>query len=263
MRCIFCKKASDDSRSVEHIIPESLGNTTQVLPRGVVCDKCNNYFARKVEKPFLDVSGITDLRSYQFIPNKKGVIPPGTGYINSEYPVKVFPHKEGSTKASIAVESELFEKVLSENELILVLSTGCLPSQPNLVSRFLAKIAVEAFAQRLLNTPGGLDYLIDESQFDSIRNHARLGKPQEWAYHTRPLYGAKEKRINSNGESYQVVYEYDLFWTPLQELYFVLVLFGLELTINVGGPDVDGYLEWLKEKNGISPLYEGKNANII
>jgi hypothetical protein len=54
MRCIFCKNDSSNSKSVEHIIPESLGNTTRTLPKGVVCDTCNNYFARKVEKPFLE-----------------------------------------------------------------------------------------------------------------------------------------------------------------------------------------------------------------
>lgn len=67
MRCIFCKNDSGNSTSCEHIIPESLGNTTQILPPGVVCDKCNNYFSRKVEKPFLETQGIRDLRSFRFI----------------------------------------------------------------------------------------------------------------------------------------------------------------------------------------------------
>jgi len=52
MRCLFCKCPSDDSKSVEHIIPETLGNADHVLPRGTVCDKCNNYFSRKIEKRF-------------------------------------------------------------------------------------------------------------------------------------------------------------------------------------------------------------------
>ncbi len=53
MRCIFCKNDSSSSRSVEHIMPESIGSKKRVLPCGVVCDKCNNYFARKVEEPVL------------------------------------------------------------------------------------------------------------------------------------------------------------------------------------------------------------------
>jgi hypothetical protein len=51
MRCPFFKSDSTASRSIEHIIPESLGNMTQILPPGVVCDGCNNYFSRKVEGP--------------------------------------------------------------------------------------------------------------------------------------------------------------------------------------------------------------------
>lgn len=54
MNCIFCKEESSNSRSIEHIIPESLGNKDHVLPPGIVCDKCNNYFARKIEKKILE-----------------------------------------------------------------------------------------------------------------------------------------------------------------------------------------------------------------
>ena len=44
MRCLFCKQDSSSTKSVEHIIPESIGNKTLILPLGYVCDKCNNYF---------------------------------------------------------------------------------------------------------------------------------------------------------------------------------------------------------------------------
>ncbi len=37
-RCLFCLEDSSSSVSVEHIVPESLGNTTILLPRGFVCD---------------------------------------------------------------------------------------------------------------------------------------------------------------------------------------------------------------------------------
>jgi len=75
MRCIFCKSGSDGSRSIEHIIPESLGNTEHTLPRRVVCDACNNYFARKIEAPLLASQVFVLLRARQRIPNKRGLIP--------------------------------------------------------------------------------------------------------------------------------------------------------------------------------------------
>ena len=53
MECIFCHKDSSSSKSIEHIIPESLGNKHHVLLAGYVCDECNHYFAIKIEKELL------------------------------------------------------------------------------------------------------------------------------------------------------------------------------------------------------------------
>ena len=53
-RCIFCKQDSGTSKTIEHIIPESLGNKDHILSRGVVCDYCNNHFGLKIEEPLLD-----------------------------------------------------------------------------------------------------------------------------------------------------------------------------------------------------------------
>ena len=74
-RCLFCREDSSSSVSVEHIVPESLGNTTMVLPRGFVCDRCNNYFARKVEGPFLNSPAMLALRHLEAVGNKRGRIP--------------------------------------------------------------------------------------------------------------------------------------------------------------------------------------------
>ncbi|MHB9071730.1 MAG: HNH endonuclease [Sedimentisphaerales bacterium] len=42
--------------SIEHIIPESLENQDIYLSHGIICDQCNNYLSRKVEKPILSSS---------------------------------------------------------------------------------------------------------------------------------------------------------------------------------------------------------------
>ena len=67
---------------MEHIIPQTLGNTTLVLPVGFVCDQCNNYFSRKIEQPFFDMSEIKRLRFYEKVPNKKGKIPAINALLN-------------------------------------------------------------------------------------------------------------------------------------------------------------------------------------
>lgn len=58
------------AKSIEHIVPESLGNLEHTLPVGVVCDTCNNYFSRKFEAPV--VHAFRWLRGQQKVPNKKG-----------------------------------------------------------------------------------------------------------------------------------------------------------------------------------------------
>jgi hypothetical protein len=75
LRCLFCKKPTSDSEPIEHVLPESIGNKDHVLKRGLVCGKCNNYFASKVEKKFLELFEIESLRFNQLIPSKKGRIP--------------------------------------------------------------------------------------------------------------------------------------------------------------------------------------------
>src|SRR6476659_2147352 len=80
MRCIFCKLNSESSVSIEHIIPESLGNVEHVLPRGWVCDRCNNYIAREVEKPFLETLYAKSARFEMRVPSKKKRVPPAIGF---------------------------------------------------------------------------------------------------------------------------------------------------------------------------------------
>lgn len=72
MQCIFCHKESYTSKSVEHIIPESLGNNMHVLPKGYVCDECNNYFSIKIEKKLLAQPYFVSMRFRNEILTKKG-----------------------------------------------------------------------------------------------------------------------------------------------------------------------------------------------
>ena len=89
MRCLFCKQDSTNTKSIEHVVPESLGNTSFVLPLGYVCDKCNNYFAREVEKPFLELPEIKLLRFQESIPSKKKRMPTIDAILNGKVPIKL------------------------------------------------------------------------------------------------------------------------------------------------------------------------------
>ncbi|WP_048195139.1 HNH endonuclease [Methanococcoides methylutens] len=259
MRCLFCKKESTTSKSVEHIIPESLGNLSHILPKGVVCDNCNNYFARKVEKPFLELPAMTILRFNQMVPNKRGSTPPVSGFLMpSKCPVVLQNHLKAST-ISVEVPDEVFESLRNSNKMSVILPTEApLPESP-IVSRFLSKVAIEAMALKLVDHPKGLEYIVDEKQLDPIRNHARYGQNIEWPYHSRRIYDANKGWRNKTGKNIQVVHEFDIFKTEDGEYYFVICIFGLEFSINYSGPEIEGYIKWLKNHNDTSPLYSRKN----
>lgn len=144
---------------------------------------------------------------------------------------------------------------------MVILPSGAeLPDGP-VVSRFLAKAGLEAMAARLVSHPDGLEYLVDEAQLDALRNHARRGDIRKWPIHVRQIYGQNAKWSDKSGSELQLVNEFDILVTDRSEWYFVLALFGLEMAINYGGPDIEGYPLWLAEHGNESPLYSGKNAS--
>lgn len=143
------------------------------------------------------------------------------------------------------------------------------PPQDTITSRFIGKVALEALAHKLSSFNDSLDQLIDDKQFDPIRNHVRRGAPRTWPCHIRRIYSHHKTWVDSDGETYQMIHEsdflmpgvteFDLLGSVQAELYFIVALWGMEFAINLGGPYIEGYQAWLQEHNNVSPLYFGKN----
>lgn len=258
--CVFCKQNSSNSVSTEHIIPESLWNTKQLLRPGIVCDQCNNYFSREVEKPFLELPEILALRFEEGLPSKRKKIPPIKGILFPDAPVTL--HQD-IKKAPITVDvpTRFFDRLRNSGEIKLIIPTVTEPPVNTITTRFLAKVALEAMAQKFERDNKMLSDLIKDEQFDPLRNHARRGTTKVWEISIRRIYPSNKSVSNSDGQMVQVVHEYDFLPTKQGEVYFVLALFGIEFSINIGGPYMDGYRIWLKENNEISPLYFGKNKD--
>jgi HNH endonuclease len=70
MECIFCEK-ENEAVSIEHIVSESLGNTSYLMERSGVCDACNKRFAA-FEKETLSSSIFLMERARMGVPNKRG-----------------------------------------------------------------------------------------------------------------------------------------------------------------------------------------------
>lgn len=261
MRCIFCKNPSSSSKSVEHVIPESLGNKRHVLLRGIVCDGCNNYFSRKVEKPFLDLPAVRRLRFQQNLESKRGKIPPISGLITPDIPALLTRYPKHDLTSVQVSEPDLARILQAKEETMLFLLGGDLPGTP-VVSRFLAKVALEAMALRLVEHPEGLAYLCDEAQLDVLRDHARKGYISPWPVHIRAIYHQDGQTFGPEGNAKQIVHEFDFLVTDQSEWFFVLAIFGVEFTINLGGPDISGYRRWLEQNNDLSPLYTDRHGGI-
>jgi hypothetical protein len=265
MRCIFCKNPSNNSRSVEHIIPESLVNQSHVLSLGIVCDRCNNYFARKLEGPLLDSQLFRHLRSRQGLPNKRGFLPPIDGIIPA-VPTEVDMWLHGSRLFLNAKrerdQQSLFDAIATGRATQVWIGPEPAPDG-RLVARFLGKVAIEFLATRIIHVEGWEECLIDDPQLDPLRHFVRIGNtPEAWPISIRKIYDEDACHLGPEGPC-QVLNEFDFLYTSNKELYAVLCIFGVEFALNMGGPDMDGYKRWLEEHSQASPLYKGGGSNLI
>lgn len=274
MRCLFCKQNSSNAKSVEHIVPESLGNNSQILKRGRICDKCNNYIARKIEKPFLEQYSIRLLRFEEGIPNKKGMTPEINGIIGNELVAVQKKVVDDNIISFIDMGPDQIKRLLKCNNLQTLILPAFnetdLPPNNSITSRFIAKIALESLSERM-DDESCADYLIDNPQFDAIRNHVRYGLVDYWPCSIRRIYSAKKFWNIDKEKAEQIVFESDFLLPNINEsddfqseviqseLYFIMIIWGIEYAINLGGPEIEGYENWLIEHGGLSPLYYGKN----
>lgn len=107
-KCIYCKGTSGPFTKFEHIIPESLGNETSLLPAGFVCDDCNASIGSGVESPMVDGLPFKLLRPLLLWENKKAKLPSArfsNVHIERESPNRVNVYSQ--TRKSVIREERL------------------------------------------------------------------------------------------------------------------------------------------------------------
>ncbi|QAX31041.1 HNH endonuclease [Leisingera sp. NJS204] len=273
-KCIFCKKTVGPFRSVEHIVPESMGNISgrRVLPKGAVCDPCNNYFATKVEGPVLSHISFQNLRAKYMVPTKRGKTPFVRGFAhNTDIEVGMRLNKKTerleffAVKESQTAEYERLKRLdaMFVRQNLLVFPMDVDPPQKEM-SRFLAKMAFEALFERFCCTVGEQEAydIISGEHYDRVREWARYGHNfDEWPFHYRAYF--PEETLMEHPDTREWVrfgFGYDLLLTGTPETYFVFSYYGHEFAINLGGPAIKGYEEWLGENNHVSFLVEKKGS---
>lgn len=274
MQCIFCHKDSTTSQSVEHIIPESLGNKHHFLPKGYVCDECNHYFAIKIEKELLSQPYFVSLRFRNEILTKKGklvrqkMIFPGALKCTDV----VMQTTENGIVASFD-DDELYEAIKAGKTSKMIAPYIPEPEYPNKVmSRFLAKCAYEYFL-----------YNMDKDKYDlcvqellgketdilkDLREYARYGIGNFWQYNQRRIYSEGYLSFKKDeNKCFETLHEMKLFpkeYTRFPngyveaEIYFVMAIFGIEYALCISDPDITEFQKWLTTNNNKSPLEDEK-----
>lgn len=251
MRCIFCENDSSSSKSVEHIVPASFGNSTSVLPKGIVCDKCNNYFARKIESPFLNSEAILQLRQELEIHNRDGKVInmfhdlPTENIMQISQNLHLVMSHEDKTEKEVEQAVFQYQKHLKRTDELLI--------KPDYnLSRLLAKMAVEAFVYKCLDDMNVIDYIIEDEAFKKIRQYVRYGGNYIWEYNARRIY-ARNKPYHGDLATH-INYEFDFLFTSQGQAYFIIVMYGIEYVINITANTICDYAEWLKSNHYVSPL---------
>lgn len=266
MRCIFCKLPSDLNKSVEHIIPKSLGNDDHVLKAGWVCDACNNYFARKVEAPFMNSEYGKLSRFEMGIPSRRGRTPIVSGFHFPSGTKVDLQHTEHGLSFSASTkqdEIKFISSLRSQPTGSFLLPASDIPELTYDVARFIGMVALEVLAYRCVDLNGWNDEIVDNESFDELRSYVRRGRPGFiWPVHIRRIYPAANQFSDEITPSFQVLNEFDLLCfqsdessEEIREVFAVIAILGIEYAISLGTPGLESYLSWLDVNNHISYLY--------
>lgn len=271
--CIFCKSSTNPSKSVEHIIPKALGNDSHVLPKGWVCDKCNNYLSCKIEKPVLDSEYFRQIRFEMQIMNRRGRIPssnPVLGiHLETETPIYVHPSEEGVlfSLQDKDDETEFLSSLFNTTQGSIVVPVASPPMMDYNTARFIGMLGLEILAYKSLSFDKGNIEIYNNTGLDELRDYVRYGKRDFiWPIYVRSIYNPHKYFSNKDNPEFQVLHEFDILFVPCEnemkddslaygELYVIIAIFGIEYTINLGGPDLDGYINWLNDNDNRSFLY--------
>lgn len=218
-QCIFCKRKDRSFRSEEHIFPESLGNKNLILPKGIVCDQCNNERLAQLDAVLLDFPVVSVMKNYYNIPSKTGRVPEAKL-------TNVVIRSVDKKNLSIRISHKKFLKTYDNKINIKMLSRPFLKKYLCNLMRSFFKIALE-----MIHFDHGYSLSLDEA-YDPIRKkiltkeyfpgfiaHDRTIKPIPSCRFThRFFYIGDEKltscELNLFGMSFRYCLEYEQIEFP-------------------------------------------------
>jgi hypothetical protein len=138
--CLYCKKKEGTFSCPEHVYPESLGNTEIILPKGIVCDSCNNGVLSRLDTHLVEHDVISFLK-VMFLP-----INPKTGKFPKAKYQNLTIEKTHPRKIRIIAQSgskkTFIDKSTNDEAKFTINTIGCRPFNPVHLARSLYKIAL-------------------------------------------------------------------------------------------------------------------------
>lgn len=173
-----------NSKSVEHIIPESLGNIEITIPNGHICDQCNNYFATHIENDFLNIEAIKTLRTFHRVISKNGKIPELSALFAGEETKIEYDAKTGN--AFIGLSPETIQRLKTTGFTKMFITRGISIDElmnNYVVSRFLVKVFSEINLYYALKQHSYSNLLINsDDKFRELFDYVRKGSRTKRVY---------------------------------------------------------------------------------
>jgi hypothetical protein len=160
-KCLFCGTTKGPFESVEHPIPESMGNDEAFLPKGFVCDSCNQYFGSKVEQPIMASPPFNIERVRSSVRTKKH------GYAKYQDTSLTLLSNGFWDHMLFAMTPDRYDSVFRKNSGIIWVEPPA--NFIILLARFLIKIGLETLVQNS-------DLDMYSNVFDKARRCARFGE---------------------------------------------------------------------------------------
>jgi hypothetical protein len=206
-RCIWCKRQEPEiSFDVSHVLPECIGNAHQhILPAGVVCKRCNNYFGSKVEPALLNdpmfhaiavVLGLRDADDMERFREK---------IFDSTHQPDQPPKKEFVLRGKILGQERSISAEISYSLKGSLTRTFFL-REVSFLSRAVHKIAFESLAWVLFVKGHEEEEKLDlfSPKFDPIRAWGREGQP---LYKVRPVLRCPSNQLLSEWTTELVAFQ--------------------------------------------------------
>jgi hypothetical protein len=237
MRCIFCLKTGGTFDTVEHLVPASLGGD-EVLPHGLVCDQCNNYLGRDVERSALTTPLFTFLRAALCVPNRTGrqVEHQGLGY-------ELFGQNSG-TPGAVLYPPKLRRLLQEGNGKFLIPHDGF-----GAITRLILKMGLEAAA-----LAPELD--VYSSSFDSARRAVRApSRHATWELAGGAVAYSDLREVGEDDEGpfeKRLVFTYEFVPDPTtRTLLFFFVYNWATFLVSLAGANLAEQVTGFNERNTI------------